>query len=275
MKTIAVTPNVHISNQHPLILIGGPCSIESREHALLMSSSLADICREVGIPFIYKSSFDKANRTSINSRRGVGIEQGAEILQEVRESGIPVITDVHLPEQCAVLKSCVDVLQIPAFLCRQTDLLIAAGETGLPINVKKGQFMAPWDMKNVVAKIASTGNTDVMLTERGTTFGYNTLINDMRGLVTMAETGQPVIFDATHSVQQPAALGETSGGQREFVFPLARAAVAVGVAGVFMEIHDDPDNALSDGPNSVYLKDVKRMLTHLQLLDIVAKEDVP
>lgn len=273
MKTIAVSNKVHISNTHPLIFIGGPCSIESREHALLMSSSLADICNSVGIPFIYKSSFDKANRTSINSRRGVGIQQGAEILQEVRESGVPVLTDVHLPEQCAVLKPCVDVLQIPAFLCRQTDLLIAAGETGLPINVKKGQFMAPWDMKNVVAKIASTGNTDVMLTERGTTFGYNTLINDMRGLVTMAETGQPVIFDATHSVQQPAALGETSGGQREFVFPLARAAVAVGVAGVFMEIHDDPDNALSDGPNSVHLKDVQRILAHLALVDIVAKSE--
>jgi len=276
MKTIEIVRDVHISNLHPLVLIGGPCSIESREHAYFMASALKEITSKVQVPFIYKSSFDKANRTSIKSQRGVGITAGAEILSDVREDfNIPVITDVHELEHCKILQHCVDVIQIPAFLCRQTDLLRAAGQTGLPVNVKKGQFMAPWDMQHVVNKIKSTGNGKIMLTERGTSFGYNTLINDMRGLVTMAETGCPIIFDATHSVQQPAARGETSGGQREFVFPLARAAVAVGVAGVFMEIHDDPDNALSDGPNSVYLHDVETILTRLKEIDEVAKANIP
>ncbi|HBC55411.1 MAG TPA: 3-deoxy-8-phosphooctulonate synthase, partial [Alphaproteobacteria bacterium] len=249
--------DIRIGNDLPLVLIAGPCQLESRAHGLEVAAALKQIADRAGIPLIYKSSFDKANRTSAATPRGLGLEASLPILAEIGASvGVPVLTDVHLPEHCAAAAQAVDVLQIPAFLCRQTDLLLAAAATGKPVNVKKGQFLAPWDMKNVAQKIIGAGNDQVMLCERGASFGYNTLVSDMRGLPIMAQTGCPVIFDATHSVQQPGGQGTTSGGQREFVPVLARAAVAVGVAGLFMETHPDPDNAPSDGPNMVPLSDM-------------------
>ncbi|AQS87350.1 3-deoxy-8-phosphooctulonate synthase [Neoasaia chiangmaiensis NBRC 101099] len=262
-----------VGNSRPFTLIAGPCQIESEAHAVEMASALHELCRDLGIGLIYKSSFDKANRTSLNSQRGIGMAKGLEILARIRETfGCPVLTDVHGPEQCRPTAEAVDVLQIPAFLCRQTDLLLAAGETGAAINVKKGQFLAPWDMANVAAKIASTGNERVMLCERGTSFGYNTLINDMRGLPIMAQTGYPVVYDATHSVQQPGGLGGASGGQREFVPALARAALAIGVAAVFIETHQEPDKAPSDGPTMVPLHEMRALLTRLKAFDALSKQ---
>jgi 2-dehydro-3-deoxyphosphooctonate aldolase (KDO 8-P synthase) len=264
--------NITIGNDRPLALIAGPCALESRAHAREMCQALTELTGRLGIGLIYKTSFDKANRTSADTPRGIGMEKGLPILAELRESfGCPVLTDVHEPLQCAPVAEAVDVLQIPAFLCRQTDLLIAAGETGRAINVKKGQFLAPWDMKQVAAKIAQTGNDKILLCERGASFGYNTLVSDMRSLPILAETGYPVVFDATHSVQQPGGQGTKSGGQREFVPILARAAVAVGVAAVFMETHQDPDHAPSDGPNMVKFKDMPALLQTLQAFDRLAK----
>ena len=264
--------NLLIGNDRPFALIAGPCALESRAHALEMSHALVELTAKLGIPLIYKTSFDKANRTSVSGERGMGLEKSLPILVEVREKyGCPVLTDIHTAEQCKPVAEAVDVLQIPAFLCRQTDLLLAAGETGRAINVKKGQFLAPWDMKNVVAKIASTGNEKILQTERGASFGYNTLVSDMRALPIMAESGYPVVFDATHSVQQPGGKGTSSGGQREYVPVLARAAVAVGVAAVFMETHQDPDKAPSDGPNMVPLKDMPGVLARLKAFDDLAK----
>ncbi|PYD61606.1 3-deoxy-8-phosphooctulonate synthase [Novacetimonas maltaceti] len=261
-----------IGNDRPFTLIAGPCQIESESHAMETADSLQAIARRLGIGLIYKSSFDKANRTSLNSARGIGAQRGLEILARVRERfDIPVLTDVHLPEQCAPAAEAVDVLQIPAFLCRQTDLLLAAGRTGAAINVKKGQFLAPWDMANVAAKIASTGNERIMLCERGTSFGYNTLVNDMRALPIMAQTGFPVVYDATHSVQQPGGLGSSSGGQRQFAPVLSRAALAIGVAAVFIETHEDPDNAPSDGPNMIALSQMESLLSNLQHYDRLTK----
>jgi 2-dehydro-3-deoxyphosphooctonate aldolase (KDO 8-P synthase) len=264
--------NITIGNDRPLALIAGPCALESRAHAREMCQALTELTGKLGIGLIYKTSFDKANRTSADTPRGMGMDKGLPILAELRESfGCPVLTDVHEPLQCAPVAEAVDVLQIPAFLCRQTDLLIAAGETGRAINVKKGQFLAPWDMKNVAAKIAQTGNEKILLCERGASFGYNTLISDMRSLPILADTGYPVVFDATHSVQQPGGQGTKSGGQREFVPVLARAATAVGVAVVFMETHQDPDKAPSDGPNMVKLEDMPALLQTLMAFDRLAK----
>jgi len=261
-----------VGNDLPLALIAGPCAIESREHALEVAEALVEIAARRRLPLIYKSSYDKANRTSLKAARGIGIDEGLPILAEVREKfGCPVITDVHSPEQCARAAQAVDVLQIPAFLCRQTDLLVAAAETGRPVNVKKGQFLAPWDMANVVAKLDASGNPNTLLCERGASFGYNTLVSDMRSIPIMAATGCPVVFDATHSVQQPGGQGTSSGGQREFVPVLARAAVAVGVAAVFMETHPDPDKAPSDGPNMVPLKALPALLDTLIAFDRLAK----
>lgn len=249
----------------PLMLIAGPCQIESLDHALLCANRLKIMAAQAGMGFVYKSSYDKANRTSANAERGIGMDEGLKIMARVKaEFGCPVLSDVHLPEHCAPAAEVLDILQIPAFLCRQTDLLLAAAATGAVINVKKGQFLAPWDMKHVAAKITGAGNERVMLTERGTSFGYNTLVSDMRGLPEMASLGHPVIFDATHSVQQPGGKGQSSGGQREYVPVLARAAVAVGISGLFMESHQDPDNAPSDGPNMVPLDEMPDILAQLQ-----------
>jgi len=265
--------SVTLGNDLPLAIIAGPCAMESRAHALEMGHALSEICAGLGVGLIYKSSFDKANRTSLKSNRGIGLDEALPIFAEVRETyGCPVLTDVHDAAQCAPVAEAVDVLQIPAFLCRQTDLLIAAARTGAAVNVKKGQFLAPWDMRNVAEKIRMSGNERVMLTERGASFGYNTLVTDLRGLPIMAQTGCPIVFDATHSVQQPGGQGATSGGQREFVPVLARAAVSVGVAAVFMEVHQDPDNAPSDGPNMVPLKDFPALLQTLVAFDRLAKE---
>ena len=264
--------SLEVGNDLPLALIAGPCALESRSHALEMSHALTEMAKRLGIGLIYKTSFDKANRTSIRSNRGIGLEQGLPILAEIRETyGCPVLTDVHLPQQCAPVAEAVDVLQIPAFLCRQTDLLVAAAETGRVLNIKKGQFLAPWDMKNVVQKCADAGNTNVLVCERGVSFGYNTLVSDMRALPILAETGQPVVFDATHSVQQPGGQGATSGGERRFVPVLARAAVAVGVAAVFMETHEDPDHAPSDGPNMVPFDRLPALVETLMEIDRLAK----
>jgi 2-dehydro-3-deoxyphosphooctonate aldolase (KDO 8-P synthase) len=263
---------VLFSQNAPLSLIAGPCQMESRDHAFMMAGALKELCGKLGIGLVYKSSFDKANRTSISGRRGIGLDAAMEIFADLKkEFGFPVLTDIHTEEQCAAVAETVDVLQIPAFLSRQTDLLVAAAKTGRAINVKKGQFLAPWDMKNVQAKFTASGNPNVLLCERGASFGYNTLVSDMRSLPIMASLGSPVIFDATHSVQQPGGQGGSSGGQREFVETLARAAVAVGVAGVFIETHEDPDHAPSDGPNMVHLKDMPRLLEKLLALDAVAK----
>jgi 2-dehydro-3-deoxyphosphooctonate aldolase (KDO 8-P synthase) len=263
---------VAIGNDRPFVLIAGPCAIESRSHAMEMADALRGLSASTGVPVIYKSSYDKANRTSVAGARGIGMADGLAILAEVRERfGLPVLTDVHGPEQCAPAAEAVDVLQIPAFLCRQTDLLLAAGETGKTINVKKGQFLAPWDMAHVAAKIASTGNHNVLLCERGASFGYNTLVSDMRGLPIMARTGYPVVFDATHSVQQPGGQGASSGGQREFAPVLARAALAVGVAAVFIETHEDPDRAPSDGPNMIPLREMPALVARLKAYDDLTK----
>ena len=260
-------------NGLPLALIAGPCALESRDHALEMASGLKELSAKVGIGFVYKTSFDKANRTSAKSRRGLGLDRALPIFAEIRQKlGVPVLTDVHEAQQCAAVAEVVDVLQIPAFLCRQTDLLVAAAATGRVINIKKGQFLAPWDMANVVAKVTGAGNRNVLVTERGASFGYNTLVSDMRALPILARTtGAPVIFDATHSVQQPGGQGTSSGGEREFVPVLARAAVAVGVAGVFIETHQDPDHAPSDGPNMVPLKEMEGLLRRLVEFDRLAK----
>jgi len=264
--------NVAIGNDLPLALIAGPCALESRAHAMEMSHALVELTGKLGIGLIYKTSFDKANRTSIESERGMGLEASLPILAEIRERyGCPVLTDVHLPQQCAPAAAAVDVLQIPAFLSRQTDLLVAAAETGRPLNIKKGQFMAPWDMKNVAKKVAGAGNGKIMLCERGVSFGYNTLVSDMRALPVLKETGYPVVFDATHSVQQPGGQGTVSGGERRMVPVLARAAVAVGVAAVFMETHQDPDHAPSDGPNMVKLADMPALISTLMAFDRLAK----
>ncbi len=276
MKEIAprtvMVRDVAIGNDRPFVLIAGPCQIESGAHALEVADALAGIGRSLGLSIIYKSSFDKANRTSANAARGIGLDKGLAILARVREAtGLPVLTDVHAAEHCAYAAEAVDVLQIPAFLCRQTDLLLAAGETGKPINVKKGQFLAPWDMQNVAAKIAGTGNTDILLCERGASFGYNTLVSDFRALPIMARTGYPVVFDATHSVQQPGGQGTSSGGQREFASVLARAALAVGCAAVFIETHPDPDHAPSDGPNMIPLREMPALLARLKAFDALAK----
>ncbi len=259
-------------NDVPLSLIAGPCQLETRDHAFDMAGALKELTEKLGMGFVYKTSFDKANRTSLGGRRGAGLEAALPIFADLRkELGVTILTDVHTEEQCRIVAPAVDVLQIPAFLCRQTDLLIAAAATGKPVNVKKGQFLAPWDMKNVIAKITDSGNPDVLVTERGTSFGYNTLVSDMRGLPQMADMGAPVIFDATHSVQQPGGQGGSTGGERRFVETLARAAVAVGVAGVFIETHEDPDNAPSDGPNMVPLKDLPSLLERLMAFDRIAK----
>ena len=263
---------VVFSNSAPFSLICGPCQMESREHAFMMAGAIKEICDRLGIGLVYKSSFDKANRTSLSGKRGIGLDQAMEVFVDLKkEFGFPVLTDIHTEEQCAIVSETVDILQIPAFLCRQTDLLVAAAKTGRVINVKKGQFLAPWDMKNVLAKFTDSGNPNVLLCERGASFGYNTLVSDMRSLPIMAGMGAPVIFDATHSVQQPGGQGGSTGGERRFVETLARAAVAVGVAGLFIEAHDDPDNAPSDGPNMVRLDDLERLLEKLMALDAVSK----
>ncbi|WP_234732404.1 3-deoxy-8-phosphooctulonate synthase [Acidocella facilis] len=263
---------VRFGNNLPMALIAGPCQIESAAHAFECASALKEITSRLGIGLVFKSSFDKANRTSLKGKRGVGLDAALQIFADIKAKlGLPLLTDVHEREQCAPVAQIVDILQIPAFLCRQTDLLIAAAETGAVVNVKKGQFLAPWDMKNVVEKLTESGNPKVMLTERGTSFGYNTLVSDFRGLPVMAGYGAPVIFDATHSVQQPGGQGGSSGGQREFVPVLARAAVAVGVAGLFIETHPDPDHAPSDGPNMIALKDFEALVARLMAFDAVAK----
>ena len=265
--------DINIGNDKPFFLIAGPCHIESQEHALHMASAIKHIAEFVGIDFIYKSSFDKANRTSLHGKRGAGLERGMEIFDFLKKEipGLKIITDVHTAEQCSIVAPHVDAIQIPAFLCRQTDLLLEAGKQGIWVNVKKGQFLAPWDMANVAYKIASTGNEMIMLCERGTSFGYNTLVNDMRGLHEMKKTGYPVVIDDTHSCQQPGGQGTSSGGNREHIPVIAQAAVAVGVAGVFMEVHNDPDNAYSDGPNNLHLNDLENLLIKLKAIDEIVK----
>jgi 2-dehydro-3-deoxyphosphooctonate aldolase (KDO 8-P synthase) len=270
-RTLTIGP-VTVGNDQPLALIAGPCVLESRAHALEMSQALVEMCARLKIGLIYKTSFDKANRTSVDGVRGLGMAEALPVLAEIRETlGCPVLTDVHEPYQCGPVAEAVDVLQIPAYLCRQTDLLLAAGRTGRAINIKKGQFLAPWDMANVVKKVETTGNTNILVCERGVSFGYNTLVSDMRALPILARTGYPVVFDATHSVQQPGGQGNRSGGQREFAPVLARAAVSIGVAMVFMETHQDPDRAPSDGPNMIVLKDLPGVIETLQAFDRLAK----
>ena len=264
--------DIPVGGDNPLTFILGPCQLENRDHAMFMAEKITKLCAPSSSNFIFKSSFDKANRSSIASARGVGIEEGLRILEEVKLTfNCPVITDIHTVSQCVIASEVVDVLQIPAFLSRQTDLLIAAGETGKPVNVKKGQFLAPWEMANVAEKIASTGNKKILLCERGTSFGYNTLVNDFRGLEIMAETGYPVVFDATHSVQQPGGRGNSSGGERKFVAALARAACAVGVAAVFIETHQEPDNAPCDGPNMIDVADLQKLIEKLRVIDELNK----
>ncbi len=272
MKPVAVK-SVTFANDAPLALIAGPCQLESLEHARMLAEKIAEAAEAARTPWVFKGSFDKANRSSLSGKRGIGMEAGLSILSQIgAEFGVPVLTDIHTADQCAAVAEAVDILQIPAFLSRQTDLLLAAGETGAAINVKKGQFLAPWDMANVASKIASTGNERLLLCERGASFGYNMLVSDMRSLPIMAETGYPVVFDATHSVQLPGGQGTSSGGQRQYVPTLARAAVAVGCAAVFIETHEDPDNAPSDGPNMVPVDQLGALLTKLRALDEVAKE---
>ena len=266
--------NFEIGNKLPLSLVCGPCQIESREHAIMIASNMVEITKKLGINYVFKASFDKANRTSINGARGVGIEEGMRTFEEIKKlyPTLPIVTDVHEAAQCAEVAKYVDMLQIPAFLCRQTDLVVAAAKTGKVVNIKKGQFLAPWDVRNLVQKATDSGNDNVCITERGTSFGYNTLVVDMRGFPQMAkDTGCPVIFDATHSVQQPGGKGASTGGQREFAPVLARAAVAVGVAAVFIETHDNPDKAMSDGPNTIPLADMERVLTELMAYDKITK----
>ncbi|MGH1369861.1 MAG: 3-deoxy-8-phosphooctulonate synthase [Maritimibacter sp.] len=271
-QKILTIGDIKIGGNEPVALITGPCQLESLSHARMMAEKIAEACAPTGTKFIFKASYDKANRSSISTERGLGMEKGLEILGDIaKEFNVPVLTDVHLPEHCAPAAEVCDVLQIPAFLCRQTDLLIAAGETGAAINVKKGQFLAPWDMGNVAEKVASTGNSRIMLCDRGTSFGYNTLVSDFRGLPIMGRTGYPVVFDATHSVQQPGGQGTTSGGQREFAPVLARAACAVGVSALFIETHEDPDNAPSDGPNMIPVDQMADLIANLRAFDAVAK----
>jgi len=272
MKSISVR-DVTFSNDAPLTVIAGPCQLESYEHAHMIASAMKNACASVGAGFVFKASFDKANRTSLSGKRGVGIGAGLEIMSRLRDAlDVPTLTDVHTAGQCAQAAECVDILQIPAFLCRQTDMLVAAGETGAVINIKKGQFLAPWDMENVVAKVESTGNTRILLTERGTSFGYNALVADMRSLPTMMKTGYPVVMDATHSVQQPGGQGGSSGGQREFAPVMARAAVSLGIAAVFIETHEAPDTAPSDGPNMIPLNAMPGLVRDLMRFDTLAKE---
>lgn len=274
MSHIVNVGSLKIGNTQPFTLIAGPCVLESRSHAMEMAGALVELTNKLGIGFIYKTSFDKANRTSLQGARGLGLDEALPIFTEIREKwGCPVLTDVHEPSQCAVVAEAVDVLQIPAFLCRQTDLLLAAGQTGKAINLKKGQFLAPWDLKNSVKKIESTGNKNIFVCERGVSFGYNTLVSDMRSLPILAQMGYPVVFDATHSVQQPGGQGTSTGGQREFVPVLARAALSIGVGAVFIETHQDPDNAPSDGPNMVKLKDMPDLLKTLLAFDRLAKSN--
>lgn len=273
-QKIVKVGNVSLGNKLPLAVIAGPCQIESREHAIFIAGEMVKITNKLGIPYIFKASFDKANRTSINSARGVGLDEGMRTFEEIRKlyPNLPIVTDIHEREQCPIVAKYVDMLQIPAFLCRQTDLVVAAAKTGKVVNIKKGQFLAPWDVKNIVKKVEDSGNHSVCITERGTSFGYNTLVTDMRAFPQIAkDTGYPLIFDATHSVQQPGGLGGTTGGQREFAPVLARAAVAVGVAAVFIETHENPDKALSDGPNSIALADMERVLSELMAFDKVNK----
>ncbi len=275
MKNLTIKcGSANISNDSKFCLIAGPCQLESEQHAMDISGKIKEITSKLGIDFIYKTSFDKANRTSLKGKRGIGLEQSLPIFDKIKkEVKVPILTDVHNSEQCSIVSQHVDVLQIPAFLCRQTDLLIAAAKTKKIINVKKGQFLAPWDMVNVTKKISDSGNNNILVTERGASFGYNTLVSDMRSLPIMAKNGYPVIFDATHSVQQPGGQGESSGGQREFVEHLSRAAVAVGVAGVFLETHQDPDNAPSDGPNMIPLSNLEKLLKQLIEIDKVIKNN--
>ena len=273
MRTVTVG-DLAIGNDRPLTVIAGPCQLEGTDHALMIARAMAEACEHAGAQFVFKGSFDKANRTSLSGKRGLGVDEGLEVLAEVKARvGCPVLTDIHTADQCAPVAKVVDILQIPAFLCRQTDLLVAAGETGAAINVKKGQFLAPWDMTNVVAKLESTGNERLLLTERGASFGYNTLVADMRSLPIMARTGYPVVMDATHSVQQPGGQGGSSGGQREFAPVMARAAVSLGVAAVFIETHEDPDNAPSDGPNMIPLDRMGALVASLMAFDRLAKDD--
>ncbi|MGH1577818.1 3-deoxy-8-phosphooctulonate synthase [Planktotalea sp.] len=271
MKTLNIG-GLSVGNASPLTIIAGPCQLESAEHAQMIAGKMKEACDAVGAQYIFKASFDKANRTSIKGVRGPGMDEGLKMLESVKSKiGVPVLTDIHWPEQCQAVADVVDLLQIPALLCRQTDLILAAAETGAAINVKKGQFLAPWDMANITAKIESTGNTNILLTERGTSFGYNTLVTDMRALPQMGQTGYPVVMDATHSVQQPAGLGGSTGGQREFAPLMARAAAAIGVAAIFIETHEDPDKSPSDGPNMIYLDKMPELLRILMQLDEVAK----
>lgn len=273
MRTVSIG-SLSVSNDAPLTVIAGPCQLESADHAMMIATRMQAICATAGAQYIFKASFDKANRTSVAGQRGLGLEEGLRVLQQVKDNlGLPVLTDVHTEAQCAPVAEVCDVLQIPAFLCRQTDLLLAAGQTGAVINIKKGQFLAPWDMPNVIAKIESTGNNRILLTERGTSFGYNTLVTDMRALPQMASTGYPVVMDATHSVQQPGGKGGSSGGQREFAPVMARAAVSLGIAAVFIETHQDPDNAPSDGPNMIPLDRMEALISSLMAFDRLAKSD--
>ncbi len=263
-----------VSNDLPLLVIAGPCQLEGTDHAQMIAGKMAEVCAAHGAQFVFKGSYDKANRTSLGGKRGLGMDEGLKVMQSVKESiGCPVLTDIHAPDQCATVAAVCDIMQIPAFLCRQTDLLLAAGETGAVINIKKGQFLAPWDMPNVVSKVESTGNKRILLTERGASFGYNTLVADMRSLPTMARTGYPVVMDATHSVQQPGGMGGSSGGQREFAPVMARAAVSLGIAAVFIETHEDPDNAPSDGPNMIPLDQMDSVIKSLMAFDAMAKAD--
>jgi 2-dehydro-3-deoxyphosphooctonate aldolase (KDO 8-P synthase) len=273
MKTVQIA-GLEVGNDQPLTIIAGPCQLETADHAQMIAGTMKEACAAAGAQYIFKASYDKANRTSLSGKRGLGIDEGLKVLDDLRKSiGVPVLTDVHTEAQCAPAADAVDVLQIPAFLCRQTDMLLAAGNTKAAINVKKGQFLAPWEMPNIVTKIESTGNTRILLTERGSSFGYNTLVADMRSLPQMAQTGYPVVMDATHSVQQPGGQGGSSGGQREFAPVMARAAVAIGTAAVFMETHQDPDNAPCDGPNMIYLRDMPELVTLLMQLDSIAKSN--
>lgn len=273
-KHVKIGNNVTMGNDLPFVLIAGPCQMETRDHAMMMAENLVRITQKLDIPLIYKTSFDKANRTSATAQRGIGLDGALPVFEEIKKTfNIPVLTDVHSEQHCADVAETLDVLQIPAFLCRQTDLLNAAAKTGKAVNIKKGQFLAPWDMQNVAKKMEHAGNTNLMLTERGASFGYNTLVSDMRGLPIMAETGYPVVFDATHSVQQPGGLGGASGGQRQFVTTLARAATAVGVGGLFMETHQDPDNAPSDGPCMVPLQWMEELLKQLKDFDALSKSN--
>jgi 2-dehydro-3-deoxyphosphooctonate aldolase (KDO 8-P synthase) len=271
MKTVEFG-GLSVSNDAPLLVIAGPCQLESKDHAHMIAGQMQEVCAAHGAQFVFKGSYDKANRTSLSGKRGLGMEAGLDVLQSVKDTfGVPVLTDVHAAEHCATVAEVVDVLQIPAFLCRQTDLLLAAGNTGAVINVKKGQFLAPWDMQNVADKVASTGNEKILLTERGVSFGYNTLVTDMRSLPEMAKSGYPVVMDATHAVAQPGGLGGSSGGQREFAPVMARAAVSLGIAAVFIETHEDPDNAPSDGPNMIHLSDMNDVVGTLMQFDKLAK----